>query len=136
MDKTEIIEKRKKRNKAYWVRLMTKQYGKIFSKPQLEKHIYDTFNQVSDLMLGYQEMGIEWWCTKNAKMAYYQTKTPILFVSQFDFLDELGKLVGKSLTSFDYTDPARREAVYKLAQQIYERDYKPYEINVLDERNI
>lgn len=136
MDRTEIIERRRKRNKEYWVKLMTKKYGNIFSKPQLERHIYDTFNQVSDLMLGYQEMGLEWWTTKNAKMAYYQTKTPILLVSQFDFLDELSKLVGKPLTSEDYTDLAKREAVYKLAQQVYERDYKPYEINELDERNI
>lgn len=136
MDRAEIIENRRKRNKAYWVKLMTKQYGNIFTKPQLERHIYDTFNQASDLMLGYQEMGLEWWTTKNAKMAYYQTKTPILLVSQFDFLDELSKLIGKPLTSSDYTDLSKREAVYRLAQQIYERDYKPYEINVLDERNV
>lgn len=136
MDKTEIIERRRKRNKEYWVKLMTKKYGNIFTKPQLERHIYDTFKQVSDLMLGYQEMGLEWWTTKNAKMAYYQTKTPILMVSQFEFLDELSKLVGKPLTSEDYTDLVKREAVYRLAQQVYERDYKPYEINELDERNI
>ena len=136
MDKTEILERRRRRNKRYWVKLMTKKYGNIFTKPQLERHIYDTFNQVSDLMLGYQEMGLEWWVTKNAKMAYYQTKTPILLVSQFDFLDELSKLTGKFLTSEDYTDPVKREAIYALAQQIYERDYKPYEINELDERNV
>ena len=137
MRKGEIIDRRRQRNFAYWKALMTKQYGKSFTQQQLDAYIRKTYAQSRDLMLGYQELGLEWWTKKDAKMAYYQTLTPILLVSLKDFLEELGNLIGKTLTTEDYTNEYKRELVYEQAQAVYEKYYKDKEINVIEcEQNL
>ena len=138
MNQSQLIEWRRERNYDYWMNHIIKNYSGIFKdKDQLKNHIDTTYKLVEDLMLGYQEMGNEWWLKHDAKMAYYQTQTPELFVSIRDFLNQAGVLLGRHVSTEEYTDLSKRSKLYAQIQKIYTEKYKATEKNeILCEKNI